>query len=389
METSPRTDRCAELIAAAAAPYSASEAVLDGLGPAAVAEVLLTEMVDRARALTGPMEKVDVQVDLGHAGKRLRYVLTTGPQTCDFREGTADDALVGFRQDLGELLRAVYAPGRHDGTQELTVRDSDSPHGLEADDKWLRRRREAVRAARLVIDTVSRRFADLSELAVVFDADKWGGHWYTPHYQRYLEPFRDKQVRVLEIGVGGYDDPAIGGSSLRMWKHYFWRGQVIGMDIHAKHGVDEARLCTVRGDQGDATFLGAFARDYGPFDVIVDDGSHFSVDVRTSFATLFDHLRPGGVYIVEDLQSSYWPGWGGSVDPDARTTSMAMVKSLLDGLNHQEMIERTSPAPTDTQVRGVHVHHNIAVVEKGMNTEAGAPAWVPREVDPRKFYAAR
>ncbi|MEU0074306.1 hypothetical protein ABZ027_32930 [Streptomyces sp. NPDC006332] len=383
--------RLAELITLADRPPGEADAVIAEWGASTVAEALLVEVSSRARLLSDPPEKVTVQFDLGFGGERLHYLLTLGPGTWEVEPGHDPLAPVTFRQDLAELLRAVFSPGRNDGTRELVVKDSDEPHGLSADDPWLRQRRLAVLAAHQATEAISRRFTDLTELAVRFDADKWGGHWYTRHYQQYFAPLRDRRVKVLEIGVGGYDAPDLGGASLRMWKHYFWRGQVYGLDLYPKQGVTEPRLRTVQGDQGDAAFLTAFAREHGPFDVVIDDGSHFSDHVLTSFSVLFPQVRHGGLYVIEDMQSSYWPGWGGSTDLNASATSMGFVKTLLDGVNHREQIRTADRSPSETEltVTGVHVHHNLAVIEKGVNTEQGTPAWVPRTEDPRTWYPSQ
>jgi len=59
--------------------------------------------------------------------------------------------------------------------------------------------------------------SDLTFLAEIYGTDKWGEHWYTPHYEFHFHKFRKKKINLLEIGVGGYDKPYSGGSSLRMW----------------------------------------------------------------------------------------------------------------------------------------------------------------------------
>lgn len=392
MNTVIDDDQLAELITAAGLPPAELDVVIERLGAGSVGEALLVEVSSRARLLAGPATPVVVQFDVGFGDARLLYLLTVGPDACTVEPGRMAEPMVTYRQDLAELLCAVFAPGNqhHDATRDLWIRDSPRPHGIGPDDPWLQRRRQAVLAAHQAVEAITRRFTDLTELAVRFDADKWGGHWYTPHYQRYLESLRDEQVKVLEIGVGGYDDPALGGASLRMWKHYFWRGQIYGLDINAKHDVTEPRLRTLLGDQGDTGLLADIIAEYGPFDVVIDDGSHIGEHVRASFSAIYPTLRPGGCYIIEDMQSSYWPGWGGSIDLNAPSTSMALVKELLDGLNHQEQIRTTSqvPSPIESTVTGVHVHHNMAIIEKGTNNEQGPPSWIPRIEDPRVWYAA-
>lgn len=56
----------------------------------------------------------------------------------------------------------------------------------------------------------------LEMLARLHGSDKWGSHWYIPHYSRHFGPRRWRRMNVLEIGVGGYEDPLRGGRSLRM-----------------------------------------------------------------------------------------------------------------------------------------------------------------------------
>ena len=134
----------------------------------------------------------------------------------------------------------------------------------------------------------------------------------------------------------------------------------------------------MQGDQGDAQFLNSMARELGPFDIIIDDGSHMSHHIIASLNALFPHVRPGGMYVVEDLATAYWPTWGGDPDPSAQYKSITMIKDLLDGLHHQEQIRDgdAQPAATESTITGVHVYHNLALIEKGLNTEQGAPEWL-------------
>jgi len=78
-------------------------------------------------------------------------------------------------------------------------------------------------------------------------------------------------------------------------------------------------LRTLAGAAGDTQFLDAMSRELGPFDIIIDDGSHMSHHIIASFNALFPHVRPGGIYVVEDLATAYWPTWGGDPDPSARS----------------------------------------------------------------------
>lgn len=60
----------------------------------------------------------------------------------------------------------------------------------------------------------------LSVLALKYGTDKWA-HGYLGYYESHFRSIRNRRLNILEIGVGGYDNPKEGGASLRMWKEYF------------------------------------------------------------------------------------------------------------------------------------------------------------------------
>lgn len=199
--------------------------------------------------------------------------------------------------------------------------------------------------------------------------DKWGAHWYTPHYARHLRHLRKRKLTLLEIGIGGYGDPHGGGESLLMWRAYFPRATIAGIDLQRKLLPLRSRIRVFQGDQSDPAFLTGVVRELGGLDVVVDDGSHVCAHVITAFETLFPLLSDGGIYVVEDTQTSYWPDFGGNLGAatDPRTT-MGYFLSLANGINHAEMPGRT-PGKFERDVVAMHVHHNLIFIEKGHNDE--------------------
>jgi hypothetical protein len=213
---------------------------------------------------------------------------------------------------------------------------------------------------------------DLNRLALAFRTDKWGGHWYTQHYERYFKPWKNKRLNLLEIGVGGYDDPDKGAESLRMWKAYFRKSHIVGIDIHDKTRFREHRIDIRQCDQTDAEALRRLAKEYNGFDIIVDDGSHLNEHVIKTFQILFPLLRPNGIYAVEDTQTAYWPSWGGGIGNPR--SSMAFFKNLVDGLNHVEYrIENYQPNYFDQNIVEIAFFHNLVFIRKGNNDEKTFP----------------
>lgn len=221
---------------------------------------------------------------------------------------------------------------------------------------------------------------NLTELAAHFGTDKAEGHHYTAHYERHLGHLRDEHFNMLEIGVGQNRGRLKAGASLRMWKWFFRRAEIIAIDIKDMSHVARPRIHVFQGDQSDASVLRQVDEACGPFTVIIDDGSHRPEHIRASFATLFPLLEDGGIYAIEDTQTSYWPEFGGSEDPNDPMTSMALVKSLVDGLNYEEYVDETYvPSYTDLNVVAVHCYHNLVFIEKGSNIEGTNRRKVLRE----------
>ena len=205
----------------------------------------------------------------------------------------------------------------------------------------------------------------------MFGTDKAIGHYYLPHYQKHFKSFKFKKIRLLEIGVGGYEQPDYGGHSLRLWKSYFWFGHIFAIDIHDKSGLQDNRISIFKGSQVDIAFLDEVFECTGPLDIIIDDGSHINDHVITTFKLLFPKLKHGGIYVIEDTQTSYWSDYGGdSDDLNNPKTIMSFFKGLTDGLNHKEFIKQDfEPNYFDKHIISMHFYHNLIFIYKGLNDE--------------------
>jgi Methyltransferase domain len=221
---------------------------------------------------------------------------------------------------------------------------------------------------------------NLNRLACVFGSDKWGLHWYTPHYERYFRPLKSRRLNVLEIGVGGYEHSNMGGGSLRMWKSYFRRSRIVGIDLYDKSHLSEPRIDIRQCDQTDEDKLTRLSAEYEGFDIVIDDGSHRNEHVIRTFEILFPLLRPQGIYVIEDIQTAYWPTWGGGMN--SPNSSIAYFKNLIDGLNHAEYpVSNYQPTFWDNNIVEISFFHNIVFLQKGKNDEGtNDPALINHEL---------
>ena len=159
-------------------------------------------------------------------------------------------------------------------------------------------------------------------------SDKWS--IYLSEYDRLFSSYRDRPVRMLEIGIQN-------GGSLEIWSKYFPGAEaLVGCDINpdcAKLTFEDPRINVVVGDANtDATETEILTRSPN-FDLIIDDGSHTSGDIVKSFARYFRHLSQGGIFVAEDLHCSYWSNFeGGLYFP---YSSISFFKRLADIVNHE------------------------------------------------------
>ena len=182
---------------------------------------------------------------------------------------------------------------------------------------------------------------------------------YFEVYERHLSRFRGTEVNVVEIGV--YQ-----GGSLQMWKHYFGeRACIWGVDINPDvKQFEEDRIKIIVGDQADREFLRGLARDVSRIDILIDDGGHTMVQQRTTMEEIFPKIDANGVYICEDLHTSYWHEFGGGhLDP---RSFIEFSKSYIDQLNarYSEDQQSLSISEFTRTAQSMHYYDSMLVIEK-------------------------
>ncbi|OVE80148.1 hypothetical protein BVY02_01255 [bacterium J17] len=187
--------------------------------------------------------------------------------------------------------------------------------------------------------------------------NKW--HHYLEIYERHFSRFRNTDVTILEIGVAA-------GGSLQMWRDYFGpKARIIGVDIDPKCKAlaKEPQIEIYIGDQADRTFLKKLVKDVPKIDIVIDDGGHTMVQQKTSFEELLPNVSENGVYLVEDLHTSYWEDYGGGYrSPES---FIEMSKDYIDQLNAWHSKDKSlSPSWFSKSVYSMHYYDSVLVIEK-------------------------
>jgi cephalosporin hydroxylase len=241
------------------------------------------------------------------------------------RQQPSEEILATEQKPSGAALALDPAKG-----PAVVRADKAPPHGAEAGE-----------APRLVGqsdagfspggDAANWRKMSLRELYTTHDgkvSDKWS--LYLTEYDRLFAPYRDRPIRILEIGTQN-------GGSLELWSKYFAKAKkVVGCDINqdcARLRYDDPRISVVIGNANVERTRKQILRACDSFDIIIDDGSHQSSDVICSFAKYFPHLNDGGLYVVEDLHCSYWKEFAGGLFNPA--SSIGFFKLLVDVVHRE------------------------------------------------------
>jgi len=127
---------------------------------------------------------------------------------------------------------------------------------------------------------------------------------FTPVYSQYMEPIRERELVILEIGVGS-------GPSLGMWYDYFPNARIHAIDVGSQKQHDNDRVTTHVCDQSNRDQLNRVMSSIGKVDLIIDDGSHVVSHQQISLGVLFPYLKPKGQYWIEDLHTSDGSVWQG------------------------------------------------------------------------------
>jgi len=151
---------------------------------------------------------------------------------------------------------------------------------------------------------------------------------------------KNKVSSILEIGIGGHNEKYSGGNSLLALKKYFKNATIVGADIIDKSFLNSSRIKTVIVDQGNQQKINQLGKKWGKFDIIIDDGSHFTYHQRKSFLILFKYLNNNGFYIIEDTNSSYRRAYGGSPDLTFKNNNITFFQKYIHVINSKLLYKK-------------------------------------------------
>jgi len=206
----------------------------------------------------------------------------------------------------------------------------------------------------------------VNDLRKIFDSNNEGKlihKWahYFDVYHRHLSRFRGKKITMLEIGVSQ-------GGSLDMWREYFGDGLTLfAIDIDERCKQFEREGVTIFiGDQGDRQFLRHVREQMPPLDILIDDGGHTMKQQIRTFEELYGHVREDGVFMCEDLCTSYMRRYGGGFRK--KGSFIEYSKNFIDQINawFSENKSKLDVSEFSRSTDSLHYYSGILAIEKGV-----------------------
>ncbi len=232
---------------------------------------------------------------------------------------------------------------------------------------------------------------DLDSIGLKHGTDKASSHHdYLAFYEQFFAPMRHGRVNILEVGV-------LNGASLATWEEYFPNGSIVGADIDATtKRFQRGRVSIEILDQANIEEVTQAAIRRGPFDIVIEDGSHLWEHQITSLKTLFPFVRDGGIYIVEDLQKNYG-GMQAGYRGVSSTTCVEYLKRLVDvRVGDSEVDLATIEDPFlrtyGRSMQFITFYRRACLIKKRMPRRIGRPAratWWSRAIRPSHGNTSR
>ena len=188
--------------------------------------------------------------------------------------------------------------------------------------------------------------------------NKW--EHYIDIYDQYFSKYRNQEFVFVEIGIAH-------GGSLQMWRKYFGEKALIyGIDVNPEcKQFEKGNTKIFIGSQQDPVFLEQIKKDIPKIDILLDDGGHTMKQQIVTFNHLFEHIKEEGLYVCEDLHTSYWYEFGGGLKN--KNSFIEFSKNFIDNINGFHATKRDKSKMfnkiTET-VFGIHYYDSMIFMEK-------------------------
>lgn len=199
----------------------------------------------------------------------------------------------------------------------------------------------------------------LDQLALKHGTDKSSKHHsYAVIYEYYFKHLQHEPILFVECGIGGYENPNAGGQSLRMWREWFTKAMITGIDLFPKSITVPGIMITAASQDSEN-----MARICKNANIFIDDASHVNPLTIKTFELVWPVLAPGAFYVIEDIESSWcdaewWAKGCSDITDMTAKTSVNLCRELINNLNY-----KYTKSP-DFGIESIHFHHNVVIIKK-------------------------
>jgi hypothetical protein len=226
--------------------------------------------------------------------------------------------------------------------------------------------------------------SEFYKIGQLYKSDKIYQHHYYNFYPKFIEYYKKfHDLAILEIGVENK-------YSLNLWVEYFPNTFIYGADINLSD-EENSRFKIFKVDQSKSEELEIIVKNITkPLFLIIDDGSHIPEHQILTFDKLFDILLPGGTYIIEDIETSYWSKeyiytYRTNYGYHHPNSIIEFFKIVIDDINllfltednkkkQDTFINNKLSKKTRNQISTITFTHNTIIITKKTNEEVNTRA---------------
>lgn len=214
----------------------------------------------------------------------------------------------------------------------------------------------------------------LSDL-IFFQKNNSKGSNHLDLYKVLGDLVEKKKIRkILEIGIGGHSMEYTGGQSLQVLSFFFNRAKVFGIDISSKVFLDNNKIKTYICDESDSKKLNDISSKIGELDIIIDDGSHIPRNQKNNFLIFFNKLKDKGIYIIEDIGSSYEKAFDGDPELIEEGNLVSFFKDYIHCVNSEMLIEKNQKKfGSFIDIEKIFFFKNSILIQKRIRNEKPWP----------------
>ena len=182
---------------------------------------------------------------------------------------------------------------------------------------------------------------------------KWNN--YFDIYENLFKKFLKKKITIVEVGIGD-------GGSLFMWRDFFGKkAKIIGIELNPEaKKLEKKGFKIFIGDQSHSSFWKSLYKQIGKIDILIDDGGHTNLQQITTLMESINHIKPGGIIVIEDTHTSFMKNKG--FKNPSKYSLINFTSSLIENIHRRNPSIKKELNFISKKIYSIEYYDSITVI---------------------------